>query len=158
MLGYNHQFANDFVLGIEGDYNFTAMEGSFGDLPGFNCGGPGQCVTEVENFATLRARFGYAFGRTMPYITGGVATTSYYGSINGGAATGSGRITQAVAGAGIEHMIGDRWTVRGEVIHFFDPQNGDLIQYDNVNECGAPGCALIDFTNTVARVGVAYRF
>lgn len=97
--GYNYQFNNNIVLGVEADIMFgTVKSNSFfasNQTQNYNLGGSyntAQNVSQVwtdsyeeynsdvvgfesklEYFGTARARIGYAFGRFMPFVTGGLA-------------------------------------------------------------------------------------
>lgn len=83
-VGYNHQFSNGVVIGLEGDaawVDASAEEGNHingyvaadgGDLA------PGAVTTsEVKWSAAVRLRAGYAFDRFLPYIAGGLAIARY---------------------------------------------------------------------------------
>jgi outer membrane immunogenic protein len=78
-LGYNWQFANRWVFGVEGDASGTGLKSSqtastFTGLAG--CGVPGApcgslTMTENVNWLTsARGRFGYTFGPGLAYVTG----------------------------------------------------------------------------------------
>lgn len=74
-LGYNHQFSNDVVVGVDADVAWSRADGDFDGarhptgLP-FR---PNQHAVDIDYTAALRARLGYAIDRFMPYIAGGVA-------------------------------------------------------------------------------------
>lgn len=151
MAGYNYQMANDIVLGIEFDYAKSNMDATSPSFGLFSCGT--FCTTDIENMATLRVRAGYAVDNLLPYVTAGIASTEYTATING---TGSSnRVTSAVYGVGLEYMLNEKWTVRGEFLQVHDP---GLIDYDVVNSCLAPGCAIVDNTYRMFRFGATYRF
>ena len=67
--GCNYQFAGGWVVGIQGDYDWTdahldrdgAFFGNFTDS------------FSVKSVASLTARIGYAWGRFLPYVKGGGA-------------------------------------------------------------------------------------
>jgi len=66
VIGYNHQIDENFVIGIEGDYNkygISFTKASFID---------------VVNVSSLRGRIGFIVGDAMVYVTGGAA----YGTTN----------------------------------------------------------------------------
>jgi outer membrane immunogenic protein len=92
-IGYNYQFSNNVVLGIEGDMDATGME--FGG-------------NDVDYTLSGRARLGYAFDRWMPYATGGVAY----------AKAGDFEDTGWVAGAGIEWAATDHIIPGIEYLHY----------------------------------------
>src|SRR6516162_617633 len=76
--GYNYQTGR-FVLGIEGDYNFTHLKDTTPSTATFGCAG--GCTTELGNFGTVRARLGYAYWTTLAYFTAGLAFTEWTGKI-----------------------------------------------------------------------------
>lgn len=91
--GYNYQFANKWVVGIEGDVAATNVHG--GRLAGINdgLGATGRntgaftpafyTVTDKNNWvATLTGRVGYAWNRTLIYVKGGVAAEDSSTSVN----------------------------------------------------------------------------
>jgi len=92
-IGYNYEFSNHLVLGIEGDMDATGME--FGG-------------NDVDYTITGRARLGYAFDRWMVYGTGGVA----YAKADDLDDTGW------VAGAGIEWAATDHIIPGIEYLHY----------------------------------------
>jgi len=116
-LGYNREFANGVVLGVEADSTFPSPEdeAKLTAAP-FN--------TAIDYIGTVRGRIGYAFGRFMPYATGGVAWGHTHININdpgGGATSSSGVIStpggyQAgwTAGLGLEFAVSGNWTAKAE--------------------------------------------
>jgi outer membrane immunogenic protein len=92
-IGYNYEFGNHLVLGIEGDMDATGM-----DFLGEN----------LDYTITGRGRLGYAFDRWMVYGTGGVAyaKTSHFND------------TGWVAGAGIEWAATDHIVPGIEYLHY----------------------------------------
>ena len=92
-IGYNYEFDNHLVLGIEGDMDATGME--FGG-------------NDVDYALSGRARLGYAFDRWMPYATGGVAY----------AKAGGFKDTGWVAGAGVEWAATDHIIPGIEYLHY----------------------------------------
>jgi outer membrane immunogenic protein len=152
--GYNWQDRN-FVYGIEGDISFVGAgkATSNGSLLAYG-GYAASKSSQIQGLGTLRARVGWDFGGTMPYLTGGFALGSIKHSYTDGY-TGSYSKTSWVPGlalgAGVEHMITNtRWTVRGEVMWVgFQSTNLDL----------TPGYST-KFNDTLltAKVGLNYRF
>jgi outer membrane immunogenic protein len=92
-IGYNYEFDNHLVLGIEGDMDATGME--FGG-------------NDVDYMITGRGRLGYAFDRWMVYGTGGVAY----------AKAGDFKDTGWVAGAGVEWAATDHIIPGIEYLHY----------------------------------------
>ena len=75
--GYNMQFG-DAMLGIELDYTRVDQSVTASTFEGRTSGSDYVTIGSTQNaklsdYATLRARFGYAFGRIMPYFTIGGA-------------------------------------------------------------------------------------
>ena len=67
-IGYNYQMGQT-VFGLEGDGDWSNLRGT---STGGACTGT-SCETHNSWLATARGRLGYAFGRFMPYVTGGAA-------------------------------------------------------------------------------------
>ena len=82
-LGYNYEFANKWVVGVEGDVAATNLHGgrTSGYTDGVNAGGITTAFspefftsTDKTNWmATATARVGYAWNRTLLYVKGGAA-------------------------------------------------------------------------------------
>jgi outer membrane autotransporter protein len=89
-LGYNYQFPNNWVLGVEGDVGAAnvhggGIAGTSNGLPALTAGGAFSSnvfgfspafftVQDKTNWmATAAARVGYAWGRTLFYAKGGAA-------------------------------------------------------------------------------------
>ncbi len=64
--GYNKQLPNHVVLGVEADASFTSPL----DDPRL---APAPFNATIDYVGTVRGRIGYAFGRLLPYMTGGFA-------------------------------------------------------------------------------------
>jgi outer membrane immunogenic protein len=147
-LGYNYQAMNNWVLGIEGDWDWTNLKSSA--APGIVCsnlfGMRGQCggvsnltdnaflQTEVNWLASVRGRLGYASNQWLLYGTGGVAfaDVGYTGNLNctgvpgtlcpGGAqrmrSSASDTRVGFVVGAGAEYKLAQNWTVGAEYLFY----------------------------------------
>lgn len=123
-VGYNIQH-NNIVLGIEAD-------GSFGHL--HDLVPDGNFITEttdIKEFGTVRARLGYAFGRVLPYATGGMG----WAKVTAGETCPAGaqfahchtfgayhiESTETyvgwTAGGGLEVAIDQSWSVKAEYLH-----------------------------------------
>jgi outer membrane immunogenic protein len=102
--GYNFQPDPSFVVGIEGDIQASAMNGSSGLL-----GGPS--IKNTWN-GTLRARAGFAVDRFLVYGTGGVA----FGGLTASNAISSDSATKVgwTLGGGVEAAITNNVTARLE--------------------------------------------
>ena len=130
--GYDWAFSN-IVVGLEGEVEGTTLKGkstcSVQDAGAGNAL-PGACFpqagtnysfqTSIPWQASVGARAGYAFGRFLPYLTGGIAI----GGVNTQYTTGAGAAigTQSfrrvrigpTIGAGLEYAAYGNWTLRVE--------------------------------------------
>ncbi|UIJ72796.1 outer membrane protein [Aurantimonas sp. HBX-1] len=78
-IGYDHQFANNVVLGAVADINYMDAETDRSytvTVPGGAAGTFGL-NEEVDYMGTVRARLGYAFDSILVYGTGGLAYAGY---------------------------------------------------------------------------------
>jgi outer membrane immunogenic protein len=124
-IGYNFQWPGGAVVGIEGSFAGSTANG---DGPS----GVGLLVSErdVDWLATLTGRAGYAFGRSLVYVKGGVAWADINTDVRvGGIHILSGGETHLgwTVGVGYEHAITDRVTARLEYAHIdFDSEDHTL--------------------------------
>jgi len=122
-IGYNYQFSNNVVLGVEADLQWSGIDGSNGVSQGL--WSYGRDVS-VDYFGTIRARLGYAFDRFLPYITGGAA----YGKVNVSAYNALDAIPQRdfaqsasatnwgwTLGFGGEYAFTNNWILRAEYLY-----------------------------------------
>lgn len=131
-FGYDHQFDNGVVLGVEADLQWSGVDGEL--LAGGNYATPigipaiadVNATTSIEWFGTLRARAGYGWDRVLVYATGGAA----YGKVAWQAdvslsAPGFGFADSIraddiqwgwTAGAGVEYALTDLWLLRAEYL------------------------------------------
>jgi len=111
-LGYNYQFANNVVAGLETDIQWA-------DISGTVSVGPYSAGSSVDYFGTIRARVGYAFDRFLPYLTGGAA----YGRTSTDASVGVAAVSRAntswgwTIGGGGEYALTNNWTVKTEYLY-----------------------------------------
>lgn len=137
--GFNWQFAPSWVIGIEGDWQWTRSQFSgcrqtFIDPFGCVVGpftGLISVGDDIHSFGTARGRLGIAFDRMLVYGTGGVAFTdvrtsmsvdcSDLGCSSGIPGTAAAEFSQHktgwVAGGGLEWMFMPNWAVRAEYLH-----------------------------------------
>ena len=149
--GYNMQF-NTIVAGVEGDIEWTGVEGSDGSAAGITSGGS----AEMNWQGSIRGRIGAAFDRTLVYTTGGAAVAdldveggplggpfSDFSETNWGWTIGTG--VEVGLGAGMRTRLEYRYTDYGEV-------EGSV----------APAFAAteesVDFSTHALRAGLTYGF
>ncbi len=110
--GYNHQFVNGVVIGLEADINYNDANGSIAFIGG------GSQRTELNWDGAIRARLGYAFDRVLVYVAGGVAFADIdVDTFNAaGALVGTGNDTAVgwTIGAGVEAAVTQNVAVRAE--------------------------------------------
>jgi outer membrane immunogenic protein len=117
-VGYNWQ-AHNIVYGLEADLNWVGAHGSETKIPYFL---PISYETKLTWLATVRARAGMAFGRTLLYGTGGLAVGGVDNSwifIGCPCSLVENRETRVgwTAGGGIEHVIASNLTAKAEVLY-----------------------------------------
>jgi outer membrane immunogenic protein len=67
--GCNYQFAGGWVVGIQGDYDWTDAKGSNADLVAIGF----TDHTRIRSLASVTGRVGYAWDRFLGYVKGGGA-------------------------------------------------------------------------------------
>jgi outer membrane immunogenic protein len=186
-IGYNYQFANSWLVGLEADFDGVANSHSQAN--------PFSTVTPVAPFpitqtltdrkslnylGTVRGRLGWLITPTwLVYGTGGLA----YGSVN--ASTG---IVQAVlndvvlpspygsfgsvsntrigwtAGGGVEWMFLPNWSAKVEYLYYdlgsVTYGSSPLANFNNIGtlfSLGAP-VSRVSFKGNVVRAGINYHF
>ena len=113
---------DDFTYGIHGGYDYDFGRFVLGgevefDATDINLGG----AADVDSVARLKLRGGYDLGRTLLYITAGVAEVD----------TSLGSDTGAFGGVGLAYQVNDRFYVGGEVLeHRFENIGGSGVNAD----------------------------
>ena len=128
-VGYNYQLPNNIVVGLESDGQWADVKESEHEIAASTI--PTLRFTDLriglDWFGTTRLRLGYAlyaFGRFLPYITGGVSygqvTASASQLVSGafGTVFGSASATHAgwTAGAGAEYAVTDNISLKAEYL------------------------------------------
>lgn len=118
--GFNYQMGN-FVVGVEGDYDWASNIHNGANLALATPIGPLQVTTNNKWVSTLAARFGWAFDKWLGYVKAGGGWVGNDGftivnTATGAAFTGSNSNTQSgwLVGAGIEWAIANNWTLKVE--------------------------------------------
>lgn len=172
-VGYLHQFANGFVLGGELDHSQLHFEESrsTGQVPT----PPFPSLTydfgnaiNVDSKLSLRARFGYANGRHLFYVTGGwarvdadaVATVASNGNyLKRGVASET--LDGTDFGAGYEFDFGNQWTLRAEYLRTNVDDFSFSTDYVAGSSFTSPAYTETfrqDLDFDAFRIGVSYRF
>jgi len=119
--GYNYVFDNGLLLGIEGDWSFASLkDGAEGVFQGGDTST--RVDLEIDQLATIQARFGYAMGQWLPFATlgwGWAHTERTAFNEDFGVNTSDERWHDGwTIGAGLEYAIDDHWSVKGEYRYF----------------------------------------
>jgi len=159
-LGYNMQF-DALVAGVEIEGGYMDLSGS-GRIPSSTP--PNFQLIDLKGglYGIISGRLGIALDRTLIYGKGGWV---YYDGDAGQTTTKPGYITHrtgafsgSVYGGGIEHILGDRWSLKLEYLHFnFGTETGDQ------TSVGDPPIGFVyvnkhDVTADTVKLGVNYRF
>jgi len=139
-VGYNHQFSS-LVVGLEADIEGTGIDG------GDNDDDLGDFGADVNVQGSIRGRLGYAAGRFLPYVTGGLAAASVDADSD---ARGGDSSTEWgwTAGVGADVAVTDRVFVRGEYRY------SDFADFDNDDDAAE----IQDLRTHAVRVGVGVKF
>jgi outer membrane immunogenic protein len=126
-IGYNWQFAPNWLVGIEADISYTDFHETVA-VATVPHGGVAATLNDtfsnrMEFFGTVRGRLGYVFDRTLVYATGGLAfgdvnnSVDFFGPVGQLQFTGStDRIETAyTVGGGIENAFAPNWTVKRNI-------------------------------------------
>ena len=167
-IGYNWQFANRWMIGVEADYQWSSIEGEVninGAIAGFGSAAV-RAGSEITSFGTVRGRLGYGWDRALLYVTGGWA----HGRVKSGAAVAlcpagggacfggglSARTTHNgwTAGVGLEYALTNNLSFKTEYLYVdFGGKNLYSANY------GFATAALdVETRVHVVRAGLNYRF
>ena len=172
-IGYNWQFDPHWVGGVEGDWQWTGQSETnclMSCAQAFFGAPPGNSLTDEQKLrwiATARARFGYADGGWLWYVTGGGAWGKIDQNLNYGA--GAPEVFTAASfstnrggwtvGGGVETALwNSNWSAKLEYLYV------DLGTVTNSFSLGAvpEGPAIITSSSkiqdNIIRVGLNYRF
>jgi outer membrane immunogenic protein len=126
--GYNWQANDSFVVGVEGDANWSGLSGSMvngGPIP--VVGGVYSIAQQLKTdfYGSLRGRYGFTpFDRLMIFATGGAAfahinyTSAFTDTFNENENVSiKGVKTGWVVGAGVEYALVSNWSAKIEYLH-----------------------------------------
>jgi len=137
-IGYNLQYAPNWVFGMEADLSGSDINDRSGVAP--------LVASKTNYFGTARARLGYTVDRMMVYGTGGLAWA--HNRANDGAVQDDVTHVGWAAGAGVEYAFSPNWSTKLEWIY---------ADYGNKNYAlTAP--TRVDLTDNSLKLGLNYRF
>lgn len=143
------------MLGVEGDISAISAKRSTCDINDCFPGNELIFNSKTDYLATVRGRLGYAWDRSMVYVTGGGAFANVKDSFvefgDPGASRGDTLAGYAV-GAGLETAIWSNWSFKAEYIYANVGTNRVVSISNPAN--------YIDFKHEyqIGRVGLNYRF
>jgi outer membrane immunogenic protein len=116
LIGYNHEFSNNLVLGVEAAAGYSPNLLPYRSVPGF----PYRSVLGYD-FAATNFKLGYDMGRFMPFVTAGVTfakpnsfSSSFLtatDSVNNLLGSPSNMRTFGTVGAGFDYALTNNLTV-----------------------------------------------
>jgi outer membrane immunogenic protein len=142
--GYNLQYGHA-VFGLEGDIDWSNVSGSAPCVGGF-----ATCQVKNDWLGTARGRFGFAFDRFLPFVTGGLAVGNINANVPG---IGSATSTNAgwTVGGGLEVALGRNWTAKAEYLYV------DLGSFNCGTTCTGT-TSNVDLTTSLVRGGLNFKF
>lgn len=157
--GATWQLPNNIVFGYESDFNYADVtSGNPGAAWGW---GGGALQSRLRWYGTERLRFGYAFGRFLPYITGGLTYgqlhTNGFDNVGGISFPTNASKWQAGwnVGAGIEWAVYDKISIKAEYLYTsLAGTNGQGLAFPAAYRTFVGN----GFDTHMARVGVNYNF
>ncbi|MGA3303983.1 MAG: outer membrane beta-barrel protein [Methylovirgula sp.] len=168
--GYNYQFPNsNFVIGVETDFQGSTAQSKYLDL-NFNGGAffseSEKDQTNLDWWGTARARFGYAFGNILPYVTGGFAyghTTESVSISAGGLGSLGSVVSDGIragwtAGGGVEYALSDNLTLKVEGLYtdLGTATSNDI--FGGIGFVGPGFSGSTKFTFSTIRAGLNWKF
>lgn len=155
--GYNYQFQNNVVIGIDADIAWTDnTTKSNKNVPVGEYYSEGYYnKVDQDWLAAVRARLGYAYNRFLPYLSAGVAfTDAEYKRRNTGPTfdehySDSKTLTGYTLGAGVDYAMTDHIILRAE--YRYTNFGDDDFSLDGWKRN-------VDLKANDLRVGVAYKF
>lgn len=168
-VGCNYQFIPAWVVGVEGDFSWTKLDGAASGpnllANGTPAGGGGILVSRsTDSLASARARLGWVVvPNALIYGTGGAAwaRTNYSGLdalANGTTLATSFSDTQTgwVAGGGIDWAPwSNNWVLRFEYLHY---QFGGVSSNSAIDPTHFVNFTFGDLKVDTVRAGLSYKF
>jgi len=166
--GFNYELPFfHIVAGVEIDNSASGIRGQTTVNGTLASGAPATAIfgSKFEDFGTARIRLGYAWGRFLPYLTGGftygtietfysVATPGFFNA-GSSTATRSGVFPHVGAiGIGAEYAVAPHFTVKVEYLYDFINARPEVFNR-------VAGSSILFGTRTayhIARVGLNYHF
>ena len=159
-VGFNLQFAPNFVAGVEADVGFLKAKRTICLVQYCGQGGGGdiiQITSDVSSVTTLRGRLGYAWGRYLLYATGRSAwlrVTDRWTDLSldpDDLREQSKTLSGWTIGGGLEAALWGNWTAKVEYLYV---NAGSLTVFDPFDDARMT----YEHRLHLARFGLNYRF
>jgi len=167
--GCNWQ-TGSFVFGLEGDINGLTpnAEVTGNSLPPINAR-PGTVTNSVETswLATVRPRVGFAFDRSLIYVTGGVAFAHFKYTETYSEPTfpafGTSEVSQTktgwTIGGGWEYAFTNNWSAKAEYLYArFGSIGNDWLMVTSTGSSNQFHGSASELNLNIFRVGLNYKF
>jgi outer membrane immunogenic protein len=156
--GYNLQ-SGSVVLGFESDISTASNTGKLATF----CDPSGACDysqrSRLTDLDTLRGRLGYAFNRSLLYMTGGWAGGDLKNHINNGANSAVWDVSKWrngwIAGGGLEYALSEAMSVKVEGLYYDLGDEIATFVYSGKGTSYFP--AKFQNDGAIARVGLNFR-
>lgn len=172
-VGYNHQFSNNVVIGVEADAWLGSVSNDWRDSSQYS----GYFTEDkVTAGASLRARLGYSIDRFLPFVTGGVTIAKTDNTLgcdpalvraNAGSCLSnparafktskSDTTVGYVVGGGAEYAITGNWTLSAEYL-YTDLGKNKVVLIDPGYVAQTINARHFDTKFSTIRLGVNYKF
>ena len=156
-LGSTGALTSDGMFGGVTDFQFADMQDSaFGSNPAF----AGDAAVDIDSFGTVRGRVGLADGRTLYYLTGGLAYADVdfaqvgIGLGNAIAVGDNKTMLGYTVGGGIEHALSQNLSLKLEYQYL---DFGDA-KFSGTDLGGNSYASKVDVDMHTVRAGVNYKF
>jgi len=143
VVGANYQFAPNWVVGLEGEFNgLSSNRHTFSD---------GTDAIRIKNdwLASVTGRLGYTWGPGMIYAKGGVAFRDNGGIDSTSLALVDRKDTGYTVGAGLEYMFAPAWSAKIEYQYY---------NFDHTTVAFAPGTVRYSDDLHTVKAGINYHF
>jgi len=160
-IGCDYQFANNFVVGVEGTASGTTMKGdSLITLP---VTGDSALVHANNDFlSSVTGRFGYAFDTVLLYARGGLAVAGDKYSVSGGTFNAGGPFNFQgadnrygyIVGGGVDWAFTRHWSVNIEY-DYYGFGNGNILMTDSFS--GTSGVVNVKQSVQVVKAGFNFH-
>jgi outer membrane immunogenic protein len=139
--GFNMQFDNNLVLGIEGDIEYNWNETDLTTLIGTFTG-------QADWQGSIRGRLGYSFGRALVYASAGWAAAHVDAELSTGASTIE-TYNGYTVGAGVDYAVTDR--IFGRLDYRYNDLGSKDLDFSGTT-------VESDLTQHTVRLGVGVKF